>query len=164
MSTNKNDSPDLTKKTATVLDPQDPDPQLASDPDDDFVEEDLEGVEDIDLTDELDEDSIQALFDAMADDDFDVVDAITLEAEAAHDAKADPDKPGGNAQTLRTYWVRGKGAAKIRWGTKGDFSRCVRLVSKYMPRERAKRTMAWVQPALIGAELRASRTAARGWK
>lgn len=27
---------------------------------------------------------------------------------------------------LRNYWLRGEGAAKIRWGTPGDFTRCVR--------------------------------------
>lgn len=31
-----------------------------------------------------------------------------------------------------TYWSEGKGAAKIRWGTDGDFDRCVRELSKYV--------------------------------
>jgi hypothetical protein len=39
---------------------------------------------------------------------------------------------GGNAQTLRNYWTHGAGAAKIRWGSPGDFNRCVREVSKYL--------------------------------
>lgn len=26
---------------------------------------------------------------------------------------------------LQDYWLRGPGAAKIRWGTPGDFGRCV---------------------------------------
>lgn len=39
---------------------------------------------------------------------------------------------GGNAQTLRNYWTKGAGAAKIRWGAPGDFNRCVRQLSKYM--------------------------------
>jgi len=38
----------------------------------------------------------------------------------------------GNAETLRRYWTSGAGAAKIRWGAPGDWSRCVREVSKYM--------------------------------
>lgn len=38
----------------------------------------------------------------------------------------------GNAETLRRYWSTGKGAAKIRWGTPGDWTRCNRLLSKYM--------------------------------
>lgn len=39
----------------------------------------------------------------------------------------------GNAETLRQYWSVGKGAAKIRWGTKGDLTRCHRQLNKYMP-------------------------------
>lgn len=42
------------------------------------------------------------------------------------------DRNRGNAETLRRYWTRGEGAAKIRWGQKGDWSRCVRHLSKYM--------------------------------
>lgn len=32
------------------------------------------------------------------------------------------------AERLRRYWTRGEGAAKIRWGTPGDFTRCVRAL------------------------------------
>jgi hypothetical protein len=42
------------------------------------------------------------------------------------------DRNRGNAETLRRYWVHGKGAAKIRWGQKGDWSRCVRHLAKYL--------------------------------
>ena len=42
------------------------------------------------------------------------------------------DKNRGNAEKLRRYWVRGKGAAKIRWGEGGDWKRCVRYLSKYL--------------------------------
>ena len=42
------------------------------------------------------------------------------------------DRNRGNAEELRHYWVHGKGAAKIRWGTPGDWTRCVRNLSKYM--------------------------------
>lgn len=46
-------------------------------------------------------------------------------------------RSGGNAQTLRNYWTRGAGTAKIKWGQSGDFNRCVRAVSKFMgPRAR----------------------------
>lgn len=38
----------------------------------------------------------------------------------------------GNAETLRRYWTTGAGAAKIKWGTPGDFNRCVRNVSRFM--------------------------------
>lgn len=33
---------------------------------------------------------------------------------------------------LRQYWIRGAGAAKIRWNTPGDFTRCVRQLRKYV--------------------------------
>lgn len=42
------------------------------------------------------------------------------------------DRNRGNAEKLRRYWVRGEGAAKIRWGQGGDWKRCVRLLSKHM--------------------------------
>jgi DNA-binding ferritin-like protein len=42
------------------------------------------------------------------------------------------DRNRGNAETLRRYWTIGEGAAKIRWGTPGDWSRCVRHLSKYL--------------------------------
>jgi len=47
-------------------------------------------------------------------------------------AAGGPDRNRGNAETLRRYWTHGKGAAKIRWGTKGDWSRCVRHLAKYL--------------------------------
>lgn len=33
---------------------------------------------------------------------------------------------------IRRYWVRGQGAAKIRWGVPGDFNRCRRQLAKYI--------------------------------
>jgi len=35
---------------------------------------------------------------------------------------------------IKEYWVHGKGAAKIRWGTNGSFDRCVRHLRKYFPK------------------------------
>ena len=35
-------------------------------------------------------------------------------------------------QKLMAYWTKGAGAAKIKWGTPGDFSRCVRHLGKYV--------------------------------
>jgi HK97 family phage prohead protease len=39
--------------------------------------------------------------------------------------------PGGT-ERLHEYWVHGEGAAKIRWGTPGDFSRCVEHLGKFI--------------------------------
>ena len=35
-------------------------------------------------------------------------------------------------QRLRTYWTKGEGALKIRWGQRGDFDRCRRQLRKYV--------------------------------
>jgi hypothetical protein len=42
------------------------------------------------------------------------------------------DRNRGNAEELRRYWTVGKGGMKIRWGTGGDWTRCVRQLSKYL--------------------------------
>ena len=47
-------------------------------------------------------------------------------------AAGGPDRNRGNAERLRRYWTRGKGALKIRWGQPGDWSRCVRHLAKYL--------------------------------
>jgi len=45
----------------------------------------------------------------------------------------DPNPLRGMPATLKAYWITGKGAAKIRWSTPGDFARCVRNLRKYFP-------------------------------
>lgn len=35
-------------------------------------------------------------------------------------------------QRIRNYWVRGKGAGKIKWGAPGDFNRCRTQLRKYI--------------------------------
>lgn len=39
---------------------------------------------------------------------------------------------GPNAERLREYWSTGKGGARIRWNTPGDWKRCHRLLSRYL--------------------------------
>ncbi|MEU7590614.1 hypothetical protein AB0A95_30530 [Micromonospora sp. NPDC049230] len=41
-------------------------------------------------------------------------------------------REAGSDRKLRAYWVHGKGAAKIGWGTDGDFKKCVRHLAKYV--------------------------------
>lgn len=41
-------------------------------------------------------------------------------------------------ERLRRYWTSGAGAIKIRWNTPGDWTRCVRQLSKYMTRDQAE--------------------------
>lgn len=52
---------------------------------------------------------------------------ISLEFEK----ETDVNLPAGS-HNLRNYWVRGPGAAKIRWGTDGSFDRCTRQLGKYV--------------------------------
>lgn len=40
--------------------------------------------------------------------------------------------PTNDGSHLKTYWTRGPGAAKIAWGTPGDFDRCVLHLGKYV--------------------------------
>lgn len=40
--------------------------------------------------------------------------------------------PDPRAEKLRRYWSSGKGAAKLRWLTPGDWTRCYRHLRKYM--------------------------------
>jgi HK97 family phage prohead protease len=37
----------------------------------------------------------------------------------------------GSAEHLHEYWVHGEGAARIRWGTPGDFDRCTRQLEEH---------------------------------
>jgi len=50
----------------------------------------------------------------------------------APDAMVDLREVAGTGVELKAYWTHGKGAAKIRWGTDGDFNRCVRHLGKYV--------------------------------
>lgn len=47
-------------------------------------------------------------------------------------AERDVNAPGGTGHNLREYWVHGPGAAKIGWGTKGSFKRCVAQLGKHV--------------------------------
>jgi hypothetical protein len=58
--------------------------------------------------------------------------AETFKSVLSMTAAGGADRNRGNAEELRRYWTKGKGAAKIRWGTKGDWTRCVRQLSKYL--------------------------------
>lgn len=48
----------------------------------------------------------------------------------------------GNANNLEAYWKRGEGAAKIRWGTDGDWRRCHAQLAKHVGDARARRICA----------------------
>lgn len=48
-------------------------------------------------------------------------------------AAASPEFQSRLGGELEDYWVRGEGAAKIRWGTEGSFDRCVRALREHFP-------------------------------
>lgn len=41
----------------------------------------------------------------------------------------------GNPEALISYWRDGEGAERIGWGSCGDFTRCMKLVGKYLPED-----------------------------
>lgn len=95
-------------------------------------------VDEVDLTESLSDDEIQALFDAFDDEDWAEVDRLidAIDLPSAYDLIEDKaggaDRNSGGAEKLRRYWTVGEGAAKIRWGTEGDWTRCVEHLSKYL--------------------------------
>jgi hypothetical protein len=52
------------------------------------------------------------------------------------------DRGKGGNNNLEEYWKHGEGAAKIRWGTPGDWTRCHAHLAKHVGSERAKRICA----------------------
>jgi hypothetical protein len=79
----------------------------------------------------------QEIIDTYGDAFFEVVDKnndfdANLKAVFSVVAAGGLDRNRGQAEKLRKYWTVGKGAAKIRWGMGGDWSRCVKNLSKYM--------------------------------
>lgn len=57
--------------------------------------------------------------------------------QAALIAAGGLDRNRGGAEKLRRYWTIGAGGAKIRWNTPGDWTRCVRQLTKHLgPRAR----------------------------
>jgi hypothetical protein len=41
-------------------------------------------------------------------------------------------KDVADTERLKNYWAHGPGAAKIAWGSPGDFDRCTAHLSKYV--------------------------------
>lgn len=70
---------------------------------------------------------------AQVDMDVEVPDATDpAEAEQGITAAGGLDRNRGGAEHLRRYWTVGPGGMKIRWNTGGDWTRCVRLLSKHL--------------------------------
>jgi HK97 family phage prohead protease len=71
------------------------------------------------------------------------------EMRVAGVATGNVTNPQGTAQ-LKAYWAHGKGALKVRWGTPGDHTRCVKLLSKYLPPNQVHGFCTNVQKLAIG--------------
>lgn len=48
------------------------------------------------------------------------------------DGRNDTPKDARSTERLMDYWAHGAGAAKIAWGTGGDFARCEAELGKYV--------------------------------
>lgn len=77
--------------------------------------------------------ALEAAYEALGADEF----RAKLLAAVGEFAPGTKDGPGWltnpkETQQLRTYWTKGAGAAKIRWGTPGDFNRCRTQLAKYV--------------------------------
>lgn len=94
------------------------------------------GVVEIDITSELSSDQIRDLFAAFSDEDWSEVDRLLNDWEqngVYTDTKAGgADRNRGGAETLRRYWTVGVGGQKIRWGTPGDWTRCVQQLTEHL--------------------------------
>ena len=66
-------------------------------------------------------------------DDTNLIDVLEqVDGKKAVTAAGGADRNRGQAEKLRRYWTYGKGAAKIRWKTPGDWTRCYKQLAKYM--------------------------------
>lgn len=92
----------------------------------------------VDVTGELTDAELKALFDAVYSGDVEVSEAMLDAVEEKLAGQEATPTDAASARRLKNYWVRGKGGQIIKWGTSGDFGRCVGLVSKYMTTEQAK--------------------------
>lgn len=54
------------------------------------------------------------------------------DAERSLTAAGGADRNRGDAERLRRYWTFGEGGQRIRWGTPGDFTRCVAELDEHL--------------------------------
>lgn len=62
----------------------------------------------------------------------------TLDTKGGVPGVADTPSDRAGVRRLVRWYERGEGAAKIAWGTPGDFTRCVKIAGKHMTPEQAK--------------------------
>ena len=71
---------------------------------------------------------------ASAEDEFALMVLWNMDKNAVHAlvAAGGLDRNRGGADKLRKYWTVGAGGLKIRWKTPGDWTRCVRQLTKHL--------------------------------
>lgn len=74
----------------------------------------------------------------VADSEIDATEREMFDALVAVAGRELTPEDVANTERLKRYWTVGEGAAKIRWGTPGAWSRCYRNVVKYMRPDVAK--------------------------
>jgi phage head maturation protease len=72
-----------------------------------------------------------SIFDLVEDDEG-------MESKAGMPGVVDTPSDEQSVRRLKRWYTHGQGAVQIRWGTPGDFNRCVRIASKHMPPGQAK--------------------------
>lgn len=100
---------------------------------DELTEEDLAALKACGCMEAVDDEEMEDL----CDPDAEVCETEAESVVAGAFAPGTKDGPGWLTHPratarIRRYWVRGKGAAKIRWGAPGDFNRCRRQLAKYV--------------------------------
>lgn len=110
---------------------------LDADDADEVFERVFEAALELEMDDETASDRAYAasrLFaaEAAAEAEDEAKDLIGLAFGALELKEGGADRNRGGAEKLRRYWTRGAGAAKIRWGTPGDWTRCVAQLTKYL--------------------------------
>lgn len=58
---------------------------------------------------------------------------LKAKIETLTDTDLEEFKRRGNPEALIEYWRDGPGHDRIRWGEEKDFTRCMKLVGKYIP-------------------------------
>jgi hypothetical protein len=110
-----------------------------------FGEDDDDPAVEIDVSEHFTEAELIELFGSMEDGEWAKVDRLLDAVEgragfpdsdapdvATSEAKAGSGPGRGSAEKLRKYWTVGEGAAKIRWNSPGDMTRCMRIMRKYL--------------------------------
>lgn len=86
----------------------------------------------------LDADELAAGAEHAPDDENDAEGGEGGESKAGAPGVADTPSDQEAVRRLKRWYLRGEGAARIRWGTEGSFRRCLSIAREHMDEQRAK--------------------------